>query len=107
MCVINNIDAMFVSKICDIKHIYKNPFFVIGLPDKNLHFINYKLIKDFTHKFRHLLSPFDFTNENYTTNLSYKFNINDHDKVDDIAASLFLKDYLIEKKIITFTHYEL
>lgn len=102
LCVIKNKDEIFIKKINDIKNFYKNPFFVIGLPEKNLHFINYKFIKDFTHKFRNLLYPFDFMNENYTTHLSYKFNIDDQDRMDDIASSLFLKDYLIEKKILTF-----
>ncbi|OED45691.1 hypothetical protein AB836_00435 [Rickettsiales bacterium (ex Bugula neritina AB1)] len=103
LCIIKNKKIIFMEKLKEIKEYYKDVFFVIGIPDKKIHEYNHIFIKNFTHRFRSLLQPFDFTNENYTTFLSKSFNIDKKKRTDDIASSLFLKDYLLEKKIINIS----
>jgi RNase H-fold protein (predicted Holliday junction resolvase) len=74
----------------------KNIIFIIGLPNRR--YENFVRVKHFTHKYRSILNPFYFQDEEFST-LSIE---NDFDKYsnkpnDDLAASVILENFFKNK----------
>lgn len=79
--------------IDNIEELKKDSFcFVIGLPSKK--YENFIRVKHFTHKYRNLLTPFFFQNEDFSTML-----VESQDKKpnDDLAASVILENFFKKK----------
>lgn len=86
----------FTQLIGELKKRYNNIRFIIGLPNRR--YENFVKVKHFTHKYRDLLQPFVFQDEEFSTLIIE----NDMDKRlkkhnDDLAASVILENFLKNK----------
>lgn len=80
----------FKEELLKIKKQYKNVQFVIGLPHPRYN--NFKFIKDFTHRYKELLKPFFFQEEDYSSILATD---NKNQVHDDIAACVILESFFL------------
>jgi RNase H-fold protein (predicted Holliday junction resolvase) len=80
----------FSDEIIKIKKQYQFKAFIIGIPHPNYH--NFAFIKHFTHKHRHLINPFIFQDEDYSTILSTNIL---KKKQDDVAACVILESFFL------------